>query len=319
MTTHLSNISSEAAAQCNRTASDSSLAEVAPLSTTLRSLTPARIGLRRTGISIATSELLDFQLAHATARDAVHQPLQPASLLAALQELPGYSQSFSPAILTLHSAAANRQIYLQRPDLGRQLDASSLHRLRECSCATDQAFDLSVILVDGLSALAVERHAAPLLAELLPMLSLFAQNLHLAPICIVEQGRVAIGDEIGRALFAKLVVMLIGERPGLSSPDSLGAYITWLERSDSIPNRISRRISDAERNCISNIRVGGLNYAEAAARLLYYICEARSRQLTGVAIKDPDLTRPLLAAPSAIGKLSLAVEIAVQANMEGLS
>ncbi|WP_263358527.1 ethanolamine ammonia-lyase subunit EutC [Acidicapsa ligni] len=241
------------------------------LATHLRSLTPARVGLRRTGLSIAINELLDFQLAHARARDAVHAALQPSTLLTALRDLP--RQSKDP--LLLHSAAANRQAYLQRPDLGRKLDESSRKRLIEYP--EPGPYNLSIVLVDGLSALAVERNATPLLAELLPNLPEFMQ---LAPICIVEQGRVAIGDEIAHALSASLVIVLIGERPGLSSPDSLGAYITWQPR----PGR-----TDAERNCISNIRSEGLRYQQAAARLLYYIHESHRLQLTGVALKEADL------------------------------
>jgi ethanolamine ammonia-lyase small subunit len=132
---------------------------------------------------------------------------------------------------------------------------------------------LALIVADGLSALAVERHAAPVLKDLLPRL----EGWHIAPICIVEQGRVAIGDEIGAALGAQLSVMLIGERPGLSAPDSLGAYITWKPQ----PGR-----TDAERNCISNIRLEGLSYEQAAAQLSFYLAEARHRRLTGVLLKQ---------------------------------
>lgn len=234
----------------------------------LRTLTPARIALQRTGTSLATRELLDFQLAHARARDAVHTSLQPADLRAAINNL-------IPNSLVLHSAAPNRQTYLQRPDLGRKLDDPS--RLLLTQLPTTAPRDISIVLVDGLSALAVERHVPPLLAKLLPALA--AAHLQVAPVCIVQQGRVAIGDEIAHALNAPLVVVLIGERPGLSSPDSLGAYITW----DPRPGR-----TDAERNCISNIRTGGLTYSQAAARLLFYCNEARRRQLTGVTLKEPD-------------------------------
>jgi ethanolamine ammonia-lyase small subunit len=240
----------------------------------LRSLTPARVGLRRTGISVATGELLDFQLAHARARDAVHASLQPVSLIAALNELTRSGHDSVP----LHSAAADRQSYLQRPDLGRRLDQASRERVGSFA-APGAAYDLAIVIADGLSALAVERHAIPLLAELLPALS----DLTRAPICIVEQGRVAIGDEIAHAFGASQVVVLIGERPGLSSPDSLGAYITW--------RPMPGQTTDAGRNCISNIRAEGLSYEHAAARLLFYIREARSRQLTGVALKDPDKDR----------------------------
>jgi ethanolamine ammonia-lyase small subunit len=240
----------------------------------LRSLTPARVALRRSGISIATGELLDFQLAHARARDAVHAALQAASLTAALrQSLTGLKFDVIP----LHSAAKDRQAYLQSPDLGRILDETSRQRLQDVA---SQPFDLSIVLADGLSALAVERHATPLLAELLPALLQSSPELRLAPICIVEQGRVAVADEVAHALPAALAIVLIGERPGLSSPDSLGAYITWQPQPGIT--------TDAERNCISNIRAEGLSYPQAAARLLHYIREARARRLTGVALKDPD-------------------------------
>ena len=251
----------------------------------LRTYTPARVGLRRAGISLATSEVLDFQLAHARTRDAVHAALQPSSLAATLRALPQ-----APEVLTLHSAAPDRQAYLQRPDLGRQLDTPSLHRLRELH--QSEVADLAIIIADGLSALAVERHAPPLLAELLPALA--QSNLRSAPICIVEQGRVAVADEVAHALSAPLAIILIGERPGLSSPDSLGAYITW--------NPQPGITTDADRNCISNIRAEGLSYPQAAARLMHYICEARKHQLTGVALKDPDpLNHPQLQPVSAAG------------------
>jgi ethanolamine ammonia-lyase small subunit len=221
---------------------------------------------------LATSEVLDFQLAHGRARDAVHAPLQPSSLLPALQALS------SAEIVLLHSAASSRQIYLQRPDLGRRLDEASTERLVEFPRIGP--CDLSIVIVDGLSALAVERHAVPLLSELLPALKQVSPRMRFAPLCIVEQGRVAVGDAIASALGAELVIVLIGERPGLSSPDSLGAYITWRPQPG--------KTTDAERNCISNIRAEGLSNAQAAARLLHYIREARSKQLTGVSLKDPD-------------------------------
>jgi len=230
----------------------------------LRALTPARVGLGRTGVSLETSDLLDFQRCHAQARDAVHARLESAALAAALGKLTG------GAILHLHSAAADRVMYLQRPDLGRALDEPSLALLAEQPA---DEVDLALVIADGLSALAIERHAIPLLAELLPRL----QEWKLAPLCVVEQGRVAIGDEIGAALHAEIAVVLIGERPGLSSPDSLGAYITWQPK----PGR-----TDAERNCISNIRPEGLSYAQAAAQLGFILAAARRLRLTGIALKE---------------------------------
>jgi ethanolamine ammonia-lyase small subunit len=243
----------------------------------LRQLTPARIALRRTGVSLATREVLDFQLAHGRARDAVHASLQPAALLPALRILVN-----SEPIL-LHSAAANRSTYLKRPDLGRMLNQASRKRLEALA---NPMCDLAIILADGLSALAVERNAEPLLTELLPALRNFIPELKLAPICVVEQGRVAVGDEVAQLLSAELAIVLIGERPGLSSPDSLGAYITWQPQPG--------RTTDAERNCISNIRAEGLGYAQAVTRLVHYIRESREKRVTGIALKDPDETSLLL-------------------------
>lgn len=239
----------------------------------LRALTPARVGLARAGVSLETRDLLDFQRCHAQARDAVHSRLEAAALAAALAKISGAE------VLRLHSAAPDRATYLQRPDLGRKLDEASRNLL--AYRALNEAAGnlpakepkLALIVADGLSALAVERHVVPLLTELLPRLDAFL----LAPLCVVQQARVAIGDEIGLALGAELSVVLIGERPGLSSPDSLGVYITWQPG----PSR-----TDAERNCISNIRVEGLSYAQAAAQLSYYLTEARRRQLTGIALKE---------------------------------
>lgn len=215
-------------------------------------------------MSQPTRDLLDFQRCHARARDAVHARLEGAALAAALHAITGGET------LRLHSAAADRATYLQRPDLGRRLDEASRDRLAQR--AQTDPYDLALIVADGLSALAVERHAPGLVAELLPRLT----ELRRTPLCVVEQGRVAIGDEIGAALGARIVVLLIGERPGLNSPDSLSVYITWEPR----PGR-----TDAERNCISNIRAEGLSYAQAAADLEAILAGARRLRLTGVALK----------------------------------
>jgi ethanolamine ammonia-lyase small subunit len=233
------------------------------LAVRLRALTPARVGLGRAGVSLETRDLLDFSRCHAMARDAVRAQLQSAALAAEIES------GIRPEVLRLHSAAADRATYLQRPDLGRKLNEASRALLAEQPTGE---VDLALVIADGLSALAVERHVPAFLRELLPRLS----DRRLAPVCIVEQGRVAIGDEIGVALHAQIAVVLIGERPGLSSPDSLGAYITWEPR----PGR-----TDAERNCISNIRPEGLNYAHAAAQLAFILDEARRLKLTGVSPK----------------------------------
>ena len=242
------------------------------LAARMQALTPARVGLGRTGVSLETRDLLDFQRSHAQARDAVHARMEAAALAADLSEILGDRDGSRVEVLRLHSAAADRATYLQRPDLGRRLDEAS-RSLLASRAGVVSGLNLALIVADGLSALAVERHVPPLFKELLPRL----QGWQLAPVCIVEQGRVAIGDEIGSAVGVQISVVLIGERPGLSSPDSLGAYITW-------DPRVGR--TDAERNCISNIRAEGLNYAQAAAQLEFYLTEARHRQLTGVALKD---------------------------------
>lgn len=228
----------------------------------LRDFTPARVDLGRAGHSLPTRELLDFQLAHAKARDAVHLPLDVRSLALELE------QHNLPCV-PLASAAGDRSTYLRRPDLGRRLNAVSYERLAELQTGYDAVF----VIADGLSALAVNRHAVPLLETLLAKL----EDWRIAPIMIVEQGRVAIGDEIGQLLAAQLAVVLIGERPGLSSPDSLGVYLTWHPR----PGR-----SDAERNCISNVRAEGLSYAVAAHKLLFLMTESRRLKLSGVRLKE---------------------------------
>jgi ethanolamine ammonia-lyase small subunit len=211
--------------------------------------------LGRSGHSLPTAELLRFQLDHARARDAVHDALDPAGL-------------GLPHIL-LKSAAPDRASYLRRPDLGRTLSQESRTLLERGS------YDAAIVVADGLSALAVHRHAAPLLQELNACLA--QEDWRLAPLTVVLQGRVAIGDEIGELLGAQLVVVLIGERPGLTSPDSLGVYLTWDPRAGR---------SDAERNCISNIRPDGISYYAAAAKLHFLMREARARKLTGVLLKD---------------------------------
>ncbi|HZR29982.1 MAG TPA: ethanolamine ammonia-lyase subunit EutC [Terriglobales bacterium] len=227
----------------------------------LRHYTSARVALGRAGSALATREVLDFQLAHAQARDAVHATLDVDSLLDGLRRrnLP---------CCALKSAAPDRTTYLRHPDLGRRLAPKSTAELGAAAC------DLVFVIVDGLSALAVNRHALALLDATLPLLD--RNSWSIAPVCVVEQGRVAIGDSIGAALGARTSVVLIGERPGLSSPDSLGIYVTWSPR----PGR-----TDAERNCISNIRPEGLGYAAAANVLAFYLHESRYQKLTGVALK----------------------------------
>jgi ethanolamine ammonia-lyase small subunit len=234
----------------------------------LRRLTPARIALGRTGTSLPTSAQLDFQFAHAQARDAVHLPFDHAGLSAQLSERGRES-------LLLHSAAVDRNSYLQRPDLGRKLSEESAQALREYAAAHPGGVDLAIVVADGLSALAVHRHTLPFLTRLEEQMS--DDGWSMAPVVLVEQGRVAVGDEIGQLLGAKMLVMLIGERPGLSSPDSLGLYFTYNPKIG---------LTDAYRNCISNVRLEGLSYGMAAHRLLYLMREACRRQLSGVNLKD---------------------------------
>jgi ethanolamine ammonia-lyase small subunit len=239
-----------------------------PAANRLRSFTPARVALGRTGVSLPTRARLDFDRCHALARDAVHTRLETAALAKTLHALTGLE------VLCLHSAAPDRATYLQRPDLGRKLDEPSSRAISEslAESVVDGEFDLALLVADGLSALAIERHAAPMLQAFLPMVA----GWRLAPLSVVEQGRVAIGDQIGAALGTQIAVILIGERPGLSSPDSLGVYITW----DPRPGRV-----DAERNCISNIRAEGLSYEQAARQLSAILSEARRLCLTGIALK----------------------------------
>jgi ethanolamine ammonia-lyase small subunit len=227
----------------------------------LREFTSARVDLGRTGHSLLTSELLDFQLAHARARDAVHLPLDVHSMLLELK------QKSIPSV-ALASEAHDRFTYLHRPDLGRRLNSESRERVAPLKSDYDAAF----VIADGLSALAVHRHAVPLLELVHSKL-----DWNIGPVTIVQLGRVAIGDEIGELLGAKLAVVLIGERPGLSSPDSLGIYLTWQPQ---------RRRTDAERNCISNIRTEGLSYELAAHKLLFLMNESRRLKLSGVQLKE---------------------------------
>jgi ethanolamine ammonia-lyase small subunit len=234
----------------------------------LRRLTPARIALGRTGTSMPTSAQLDFQYAHAQARDAVHLPFDHAALGSQLAARGRES-------LLLHSAATDRNSYLQRPDLGRKLSETSAQALREYAAANPGGVDLAIVVADGLSALAVHRHTVPFLTRMEEQIE--AEGWSVSPVVLVEQGRVAVADEIGELLGARMVVILIGERPGLSSPDSLGLYFTYNPKVG---------LTDAYRNCISNVRIEGLSYGMAAHRLLYLMREACRRQLSGVNLKD---------------------------------
>lgn len=244
----------------------------------LRRFTPARVALGRAGNALPTAAHLDFQAAHAAARDAVHAELDPAQLAADLA-------TASLSSLEVTTACPDRRTYLLRPDLGRRLAEGEAARL-------PRADGIAFVIADGLSATAAQRHAAPLLAQILPALhqqgplkqgSVKQGPFKQGPVIIARQARVALADEIAHAMGAEAAVILIGERPGLSSPDSLGAYLTWAPR----PGR-----TDAERNCISNIRPEGLPIAAAAAKLLWLIGAMRHHRLSGVGLKDEQPTLP---------------------------
>lgn len=231
----------------------------------LRRLTPARIGLGRVGASLPLQEVLAFQLAHAQARDAVHAALDLPALEAAIGEL-GW------ATRRVRSAAETRDIYLRRPDLGRTLRAEDRERLAAESAGPR---DLAVVVADGLSAEAVQRHAVAVLAAFRSLAE--GHGWRLTPVVLATQARVALGDAVARALEARAVLVLIGERPGLSSPDSLGAYLTILPPGSC---------TDADRNCLSNIRAEGLLPAEAAAKAAWLLAAGFAAGATGVALKD---------------------------------
>lgn len=230
----------------------------------LAAATPARIALGRAGGSLPTREVLRFALAHAQARDAVHAGFDGERLAAELR-------AEGLTAVAVASRAADRAAYLRRPDWGRDLSEASKGALE----ADGAAGELVVVVADGLSATAVEAHAVPLVKALRPLLR--QAGIPLGTVVVATGARVALGDAVGQALGAAAVLVLIGERPGLSAPDSLGAYLTFEAR----PNRM-----DSERNCVSNIRPEGLPVEAAAFRLAWLVGEAFRRRLTGVALKD---------------------------------
>jgi ethanolamine ammonia-lyase small subunit len=229
----------------------------------LRSLTPARVGLGHVGASLPTSALLAFTLDHARARDAVHAPFEVAAIASDLD-------AFGLETVAVASQAVDRADYLKRPDLGRRLD----HDSRDCLNRRDGApCDVIIVIGDGLSPAAVNVHALGLVAALMPQLA----GLAVGPVVLASGARVALGDEIGALLHARMVLLLIGERPGLSAPHSLGAYITFAPEPG---------LTDADRNCVSNIHAAGLSYDEAAHKIAWLAREGFSRGVTGVALKD---------------------------------
>ncbi|TWA82884.1 ethanolamine ammonia-lyase light chain [Azospirillum brasilense] len=236
----------------------------------LRRHTDARIALGHAGSGLPTAAHLAFQAAHAQARDAVHTPLDAAALLAALAER-GW-----PAV-AVTSAAPDRATYLKRPDLGRQLSEESQRRLSE----PVRAPDVALVVGDGLSGTAVQANAVAVLEALIPKLQ--AAGLRVGPVVVAEQARVALGDPVGALLQARASVVLIGERPGLSAADSLGLYLTWEPR----PGRV-----DSERNCISNVRVGGLAPAAAAAQAAALLGAMFAQQRSGIRLDSPAPAAP---------------------------
>jgi ethanolamine ammonia-lyase small subunit len=231
----------------------------------LRQLTPARVALGRAGASLPTSALLEFTLDHARARDAVHAAFDAPALIAALAGL-------ALEAVDVASRAGSRSDYLRRPDLGRRLDQASLQHLASRSGGV---CELAIVIGDGLSPTAVHAHAVELVRHLVPQLA--ANGIRIGDVVVASGARVALGDEIGALLGARMVVMLIGERPGLSAPDSLGAYLTFAPRIG---------LSDAERNCVSNIHGAGLSYDEAAHKIAWLIRQGLARGVTGIALKD---------------------------------
>lgn len=233
----------------------------------LKAFTAARIALGKTGVSVPLKEAQAFKVAHAEARDAVFSQLDEDNLINNLKGL-------QLPILTLHSLATDRNLYLQRPDLGRRLDDLSVQILKE---QESTGCDICICIADGLSSLAVQNNVRPLLEILVPALQ--NSRYTIAPLVIIRQGRVAVADEIGVLLKSRLSIILIGERPGLTSADSLGAYLTF----QPMPG-----LTDESRNCISNIRPEGLVYSRAASKIQHLVAEAFRLQLTGVQLKDTE-------------------------------
>ena len=242
----------------------------------LRELTPARVGLGRTGASIPTDALLAFTLDHARARDAVHTEFEAPHLVAGLAGL-------GLEVSEVSSQVRNRRDYLRRPDLGRMCDVESRRSLEQQGVG---ASDLVIVIGDGLSPAAVNVHAVQLVRHLVPRLA--AANIPCRRAVVATGARVALGDEIGELLGAWMVAMLIGERPGLSAPDSLGAYLTFAPRVG---------LTDERRNCVSNIHGAGLNYDEAAFKIAWLVREGLARRVTGVALKDESGTAMIAAWP----------------------
>jgi ethanolamine ammonia-lyase small subunit len=238
----------------------------------LRELTPARVGLGRAGAALPTKALLDFTLDHARARDAVHAVFDGPAVTLGLRDL-------GLAAFEVASCALDRKEYLKRPDLGRKLDPASQHLL--ATRKTAGPCRLAIVVGDGLSSSAVHAHAIELVRHLMPRLA--ADGIEIGQAVVASGARVALGDEIGAALGAQMIVMLIGERPGLSASDSLGAYLTFAPRVG---------LTDVARNCVSNIHRAGLGYDEAGWRIAWLVREGLARKISGVALKDESGAQP---------------------------
>jgi ethanolamine ammonia-lyase small subunit len=245
----------------------------------LRDLTPARVGLGRAGASMPTRALLEFTLDHARARDAVHAAFDVSGLIAGLDDL-------GLAAFNVRSRARDRKEYLARPDLGRMLDPASQQLLAGRDGGPCR---LAVVIGDGLSPSAVNAHALELVRGLMARLA--GDGIEIDHAVVASAARVALGDEIGAILGARMIVMLIGERPGLSAPASLGAYLTFAPKPG---------LTDEKRNCVSNIHASGLGYDEAAFKIAWLVRHGLAREITGVALKDESggATSPRIAANS---------------------
>lgn len=252
----------------------------------LRKFTDARIGLGRAGPSQTTKDVLSFQLAHARAQDAVNTPVDWHAVESCIQDL-------ELAFLHFHSQAVDRSCYLQRPDLGRCLNEDSRLSLNEWRGNQKESIDICIVIADGLSATAIETQAPSMLKQLIGDLSLSGFGKPF--VCLADQARVAIGDEIAEKLNAECLVVMIGERPGLSSPNSLGIYFSYQAKIG---------FTDAKRNCLSNIRPEGLSFSEASQRLIWLMKEAKRQKLSGVSLKDESQVQVSVAADKSVNLLT---------------
>ncbi|WP_413700554.1 ethanolamine ammonia-lyase subunit EutC [Psychromonas sp. KJ10-10] len=244
----------------------------------LKQFTSARIALGRSGNSIPTNQQLSFQLDHARAIDAVHRALDVAKLVQEFSQSKVLQNAIGALPNVVNSKATDRMMYLQRPDLGRQINEACWQLLIDIREENSKTYDIAIVVADGLSSTAIQKHALPVIERLVGKLACDKNyDWSIAPLTIITQGRVASGDDVGECLKAKVTLILIGERPGLTSPDSMGIYMTWNPK---------RGAKDASRNCISNIRPEGLGYDEASEKAFYLLSEAIKLQISGITLKD---------------------------------